>query len=408
MLKRKRMLVISGAGASMALDIPSVTDINDLYEKHSLEYVSGVLDKSPIHLIKSLLNEHCIKERQPLLMPKPLKEKSSKHFEANFESLQYALNIVSSVQPQIPFIDCSKRYLGDFFPLYKLLSTNNSLSSLDPNALYGLQLSLRYQVYKLFVDRMKSIDKHPLYPAYKDLLKLIRRKSHLSIATLSYDDLLLKMLPNLNNGFDRNNGPFKPDKLINDYWGAYLHLHGSIHFRSARKKKLEWVKNPSAESFPINMGSELRTDEGIIVNTYPMIIGYSKPDAILCNPYRLYFSVLERQIFEADVIVIIGYGFGDFHLNRYLSEIRNYNTLSKLLLIIDSKRDNYSIDDNDPWSRTVRTIFGISNYQRPFYNRSSDDGFIERRIRRTRLLIWTRGLQSIIENPDVLLTKMPI
>lgn len=408
MLNRKRILMITGAGSSMVLGLPSVSEINKLYDNHSLEFAKGISENSPVHVVKNLLDQHCMEVKHHAPKACYNDESKSKTYEASFESIQYALNLLSSIQPEIPIIDSGRKNQSDFLPLHKLLKTHEALTRIDSNILYAMQASLRFQVYKLFIERMKGIDTHVLYPDFKNLLRKIRRLSDFSIATLNYDDLLLKMLPNLNNGFDRKNGPFRPEKLINSYWDAHLHLHGSIHMRSSKKTENRWIRNPSVNDFHLNMGDELRTDEGLLVNTFPMIIGYNKPDAILCNPYRLYFSVLERLIFESDVIIFVGYGFGDLHLNRYLSAIRYYRSQSKLLLIIDNKKDDYSIDNDEQWSRVVRTIFNVRSNQMPFLTRNSGDGFIERRIQNIKLLIWTHGLERVITDSDGLFSKLSL
>lgn len=63
--------------------------------------------------------------------------------------------------------------------------------------------------------------------------------------------------------------------------------------------------------------------EGTRYPMSPFVAGYGKTQQILRQPFRTYFSQVNRIVHEADSLLFLGYGFGDLHLNAVFSEVRD-------------------------------------------------------------------------------------
>jgi hypothetical protein len=147
----------------------------------------------------------------------------------------------------------------------------------------------------------------------------------------------------------------------------------------------------------------MRSDEGFLISKQPLVIGYNKPDVILSNPYRCYFSLLERLIYEADILLICGYGFGDLHLNRYLSALRYYRTnMVKRIVIIDKKPSDWTFNCNDKWTRYLRSVFEIKTGHRTWFIKPSARGFMKTKRDQHEFWFYTDGFDQFIESEELI------
>jgi hypothetical protein len=53
-----------------------------------------------------------------------------------------------------------------------------------------------------------------------------------------------------------------------------------------------------------------------------LIAGRLKPDQLLNEPFQTYYASLVRHAYQADAVLIGGYGFGDIHVNRAIKNSR--------------------------------------------------------------------------------------
>jgi hypothetical protein len=91
-----------------------------------------------------------------------------------------------------------------------------------------------------------------------------------------------------------------------------------------------------------------------------LVAGGFKFDQLLVEPFHSFHATLARHLYDADAILIGGYGFGDAHVNRALK-----NSLQRRLvqqpaqpvpvMILDKQEDGWSLDSRqDQWSRQMR------------------------------------------------------
>ncbi|WP_166256174.1 SIR2 family protein [Marinobacter salicampi] len=162
----------------------------------------------------------------------------------------------------------------------------------------------------------------------RKFLTTLQAEFEIGIITLNYDNLFTQAMPELHTGFDKA-GTFAPMSVLSrSDWNFIYHLHGSVHFAmtdaSHEMHSISWVDTPSKGQAVDPRGrSSQNSMEG---TSYPMstlVAGYGKTQQILRQPFRTYFSQVNRLVHEADSLLFLGYGFGDLHLNAAFSEVRD-------------------------------------------------------------------------------------
>lgn len=144
------------------------------------------------------------------------------------------------------------------------------------------------------------------------------------IYTLNYDTLINERFGYF-DGFAKD-GNLVSDKILkNTDINCHYNLHGSILWETGinlnRVTKIKKIKsvlnNIVSSSYDISREPLIST---------PIISGYNKSARMKFNPYiQLYYS-FQKDIIEADLVLIIGYGFSDTHINNLL-ELSNSKSI---------------------------------------------------------------------------------
>lgn len=117
------------------------------------------------------------------------------------------------------------------------------------------------------------------------------------------------------------------------YWSNWdrpglFHVHGSIHMGFPRDTPHEigdiaWYPSKvEAAKYATFNGSGVRRMDGTTLARSAIITGLDKLGRLQQSPYAPYYAGLSRDALEADVIVVLGSGLADLHLNTYLKEAR--------------------------------------------------------------------------------------
>lgn len=110
-------------------------------------------------------------------------------------------------------------------------------------------------------------------------------------------------------------------KASNQPWNFYYHLHGSIYLcfpfkKSEREYELHWRDLPhEGRDGPVD-SENLFKAQGLRPSIF--IAGGDKLQQIQPSPYFEYFTDFCIKLHNADALMIIGYGFGDKHINTAL------------------------------------------------------------------------------------------
>src|SRR5713101_8674016 len=98
-------------------------------------------------------------------------------------------------------------------------------------------------------------------------------------------------------------------------------LHGSVHHTLERESgnSIRWQPDLGVQFFDGHQGLATdRRSEGKPFPTSTLIAGGFKLDQLLVEPFQSLYATLVRHAYEADAILIGGYGFSDPHINRAL------------------------------------------------------------------------------------------
>jgi SIR2-like domain len=201
--------------------------------------------------------------------------------------------------------------------------------SFEPSP-YAVTVSVIQQVTDLLVELARhmrglsdpaKLGSHPAFPGYRALMEALRARFDIGIFNLNYDTAALTAFAGAFTGFAAD-GSFDPDGVHErTEWGFAYHLHGSVHHSLVHRfgNSLRWQPDLSADFFDGHPGNstDKRSDNRAIPKT-TLIAGGFKLDQLLTEPFHSFYASLIRRTYEADAILIGGYGFGDMHVNRAL------------------------------------------------------------------------------------------
>jgi hypothetical protein len=158
---------------------------------------------------------------------------------------------------------------------------------------------------------------------YSALFDGLRDAFDVGVYNLNYDTAALSAWPDSYTGFDKT-GEFEPIEVHRrEKWGFVYHLHGGVHhsFQHRHGGPICWRNDlTKAETFFDDLEGQPteRRSEGKSFPQTTLIAGGHKLDQLLVEPFHSLYTTLVRHIYEADAVLIGGYGFGDVHVNRAL------------------------------------------------------------------------------------------
>lgn len=185
------------------------------------------------------------------------------------------------------------------------------------------------------------------------------KEYHTHVATLNYDDLLYKRLFNskilkginghLVDGFlkDENGDLSFSDRnfeIGQRPLGYYLHLHGSpLYLTNMKgnilKQSLHSVRQISSQ--PHLVLHHVRQKENVISNS-PLL--------------RAYWQRFDRALFESDMLLVVGYGGGDIHLNERVASRANDKGLEIFtVVVVERKQEGTETERKKIWKQLFRT-----------------------------------------------------
>lgn len=338
-LKKKKLMVIVGAGSSIELGMPSVNQVDELFCDWAKEHYSLAHDKnnSLYSYIRDEVNRHY-----------SLNPKKGLRKETNFEEILYVLLQLSAALSDNNY-DLA---MNAFFDLKKLPKINSYLGekSVDGNDLQSLSSMLVDNLIAEFRKRCSSvqINSSAAFEKFTKFINQLNDDYDVAFITLNYDNLISQACPTLFTGFNQNTGSFEASSIYTrEHWGLIYHLHGSVHFdmqgNPLDMHAIKW--NPDLTSIfrGNSSGRNLQnTSEGISMPTSVIVAGYGKTNQIQRVPFRTYYSRIDEIADKADALLFMGYGFNDYHLNKSLHSIRE-GEFKKPVVILD-----WAGDDQDP------------------------------------------------------------
>lgn len=388
-LLKKRILVLVGAGASVDFGIPQTTGFAEAIESElrDNQYCvrSGGMDA--YDWVKRTLEDYY----------------GDEPWEANFERVYHSLHELAEMN----HIDGA---VPKFKPvLYPFLTTSYDHTK---DALRAAASAMLDAIYKI-ASTLSSTPKRSLAPLTA-FIEGLQKQGIPRIYTTNYDDFFSQASPGLFTGFtNHRNGYslFSPK----DYWTQWdtpglFHLHGSVHFGFPLSIKrdpdvgigdLGWYESKEdAIKHAHAGGSGVPRLDGTQLERSAIITGLDKLGRLQQAPYLSYYGGLTRETVEADLIIVLGSGLGDSHLNSCLLQARR--TYPPTPIVYVGKWNEGDLQEalrHDPTDQTVAMVHDL---------RIDVGGRGEMKFEaypgwtineRTKSAVYTKGFYGFLEDP---------
>jgi len=408
--KKKKLLIIVGAGASVEFDMPSVSDIDTFFDTKSNEIFKVIgQNKSLYKYLKDEIVSHFNS------VTKPIKTNT------NFEEVLYtAMNLYSMNN------DNKTNPVSTFYDFKNMPQVEDQIGVMRPieyNDFKYLTSYLIDELLKEFRNRCQSLttSKHTELSTLKTFLSELEKHFDLGVLTFNYDNVFLSKLNNPSTGFDKN-GMFDPANILNNKnWNFIYHIHGSVHFdMQSNMKGLHNITFNSDLSSIFHQNTSGRsgqtTPESQFVLTSNIIAGYGKSYQIQKNPFYLYFTDFAKKIYEADALLFAGYGFSDIYVNNVIAESFDFNRKRPVVVL------TYSGDNQDPmqfrqdnWSWNLINCIATNSHSMSTKNHTTAPNISDLKTNREfevsresdkPLSIWHSGFLDACRNPNLIINEL--
>jgi hypothetical protein len=302
---KKKLLVILGAGSSIPCNMPSVACLDGKMQNWGQAWATA--HGSPDYFA-ALWQDIETYYRSGKHRPPP---------RVNFEKVLGEMIALSHWMTPPPQGDTLRQTACDGAPPPRL--TFPAPMDYGPAVAVRDQFShLSKKLAKHMRMRSRSIDRAATSVLkYKALFDGLRGRFDVGVYNLNYDAVALTAWPDAYVGFDA--GAFDAAAVhARSEWGFIYHLHGSVH-HSLVRDRIKWWRDLAGEFFDGHPG--LSTDVRSEGKSFPkttLVAGGFKLDQLLVEPFHSLHAALVRHVYEADAVLIGGYGFADVHVNRAL------------------------------------------------------------------------------------------
>lgn len=283
--------------------------------------------------------------------------------------------------------------------------------------------------YKLFINLIiEEIEKYSnIFSQYQCLNKnfdefLSQFKNYkIRFYTTNYDRLPIKCSnKEFFDGFDLKDKQYfkyNPNKIFDDeVYNSYFNLHGSIYFKTEQIKiyspmmagYFDWVCTPDQinkidNSTPYNRDQNRKRLPGTNI-----LAGLSKSPRIFISPQYQFYQKFHFDCISADIILIIGYSYGDIHINAAIkngiqvknSQIINITYHDNWINQIKHKKFNNNLKilwiNSFPYSQFLEDL--LSLYNENINRRRDDSGWLNSDSHSLR--IYWKGFEEFLKNNE--------
>ena len=327
-----KLTVLVGAGGSIELGMPGTFDAtNDLIAVDPNETNDPFLrdDKEILRGVYQAINGY--------------------YAAPNFEHMLHALEAISS-------LELSWRGAAEKF---RVVYGRFSAPRADVHNLFDRQLlhhatqHLIKRLHYLFLNPSNSAKSNRNWALYEGFWRKLFSKFSLDVATTNYDTLIEQSLPSLEQGFRPVDGEetlrFAPRQL-GQAKNRLIHLHGSLHFGyrtgvtseevnrfvyEDESEDLYWHRDPAdaVQTWGVRSNSVSQAGEETVVGG--LITGMQKANKLLvAEPYLTYQRIFGQMAQDNPRLLVIGYGFGDHHLNQLVSRMTRWHGKDRRVALI--------------------------------------------------------------------------
>lgn len=353
MTAKRKLLIILGAGSSVPVGMPSVADLDCCMTTWSQEWTARIGRPNFFATLWEIIAGY-------------YQSGNTRNGPAiNFEKVLGEMIALAHWMEPAPWGDTLRASAcsGMAPPLIQF----PMLNEIDK---YGAtvpvidQLSfLLARLSKYMREKSRNFDKSSeAAQLYKRLFDGLRTTFEVGVYNLNYDSAALTVWPDAYSGFGET-CRFEPTSVhTRKEWSFIYHLHGSVHhsFQHEHGGPICWrsdLTKPETFFDDLDGRPTEKRSEGKAFPQTTLIAGGHKLDQLLVEPFHSFHAALVRHIYEADAILIGGYGFGDVHINRVLQNRYGSTTtrLPIMVLGLAGERTDPMKFRNDAWSRGLST-----------------------------------------------------
>lgn len=313
-ITKRKLLIVLGAGSSIPCGMPTLTQLDEKMKTWSGEWrdepaLPHGTERGIFNDLWEIVDEYYRQNNRPRL-----------GLRANFEKILGEMTALASWVTPSPFGNALVAAVREGTPSDKFTWAHGHSEPYFYRQLIIAQASfLMTKLAEYVRQRSAALDVNSsAYAAYKQFFSRLRDEFEVGIYTLNYDDIAWRSWPDAFTGFsggkfDARQVSSRPD------WAFIYHLHGSVHYSfrdSPSDRSVEWKDdlNDTFKTCELAFPSMAAEFKPIVPST--LIAGGFKLDQLLADPAQTFHATLVRHAHEADCILIIGYGFGDVHVNR--------------------------------------------------------------------------------------------
>lgn len=400
---RPHLTVLVGAGASVAIGIPSTGALTELALQKLSEPDERFVDA----------RQH--RQKLDALVDAARAYYGEKHF--NFEHLFEILEAADALKTAwtpgsaatiaeasltIVRPALAQLFDGTFIRDCVFILTRSTLEAVQASSAAALQ--------------------HPGWSTYSQFWHALAERFALTVGTLNYDPSVEQTLglgpthQGMSEVEGENVWRLDVNRLLD--WGdehRLFHLHGGVHFggreygtdqnRYAYEDnfhELYWHASPDAAMKTAWGRSAPRSQAGRTLVGGRIVSGLNKPDKLLVEPLASYYGEFGRAIVRCPRLLIVGYGFNDLHVNALLARLNRAHGSSRKIGVID-RIDPVSEHGSHARHRMLTILHQwaeqscrIDPDKKP-YPLASSNGYLR--------LYW-KGLEDAAHNVDALVNFM--
>ncbi len=358
--KKKRLMVVVGAGCSMELEMPGSSDLDKLFDSWASKdgFVIAETHQSLYGYIRDNIHSYYS------LNPKPSIAKRT-----NFEEVLYTMLQLSSVLTDKTFNFPMNAFITPKRVPW-IIPVQDKYKKREGRIVRGSDFR---DLVSFLLDRMTEELRHkcieiqdhesPEFVRFKKFMTRLRKDYDVAFISLNYDNLVMQACPDLFTGFDRS-GVFRPERVHNRCkWDLIYYVHGSVHYDMqgdvCSMHDIKW--NPDLKSHFCGNSygrNSQETAEGVAFPLSVLIAGYGKLHQMQRLPFVTYYSQIDRIVNQADAFLFLGYGFNDMHLNTAFYSVAKR---PRPVVVVDQAENNEDPFNfrKDSWSDNLRCTLPV-------------------------------------------------
>jgi hypothetical protein len=353
-MSKKKLLMILGAGSSVSLGMPSVAELDREMQTWSQSWAFPGASNYYGHLWKSL--DAYYHTTPPTPPPPPL----------NFEIVLGLMVSLGTWVAPAPHGNPLRHLTGNrldglSFGQYVDFRSLGEKTLIDFQLIHLLKNLAGYMRTKSAkIDKSSSV-----FLKYHELLDHLSKHFEIGIYNLNYDTAAILAAPHGYTGFGAD-GRFQA-RIVHDRtaWDFVYHLHGSVCHTliDGLSPSVAWQADFSKTFDDGDSGRShtAASNNNSLPNT-TLVAGGFKLDQLLQEPYHTFYASFVRNVWQADAILIGGYGFGDIHVNRTLRSRFAAPSVRPPVMILDFASGHDPIQFRfDHWSLGICEFLQVSD-----------------------------------------------